>query len=314
MKYAVISDVHGNLPALDAVLTDAREQRVDGYLFTGDYLVRSPYPEECIRRIRELPGVLAIRGNEEQRLEALSQEPPEKASDFSDQMGVSRWAVAHTSRESLEYALSLPREIHTELGGLPVHMFHSADSLLGPFLSSSWEVAKVYGSRFLSSEEFRRDAMEALQKDASARTAAENLPSGVYLFSHTHLQWDASFKGGRVTLINPGSCGLPLDCVRYGVPYTLLEIGEGGEVTVTPRRVSFDFPRYCDDLIRSPLYEAVPEFSAITVEELRLRRARTRSALEFVEAYAQSIGDSRRPFATDTWQEGCARWFRSMRV
>ena len=313
MKYAVISDVHGNLPALDAVLTDAREQRVDGYLFAGDPLVGSPYPEECVRRIRELPGVLAIRSREALSLEALSPLSPETAPDFGGEMGIFRWAAAHTSAESLDYVLSLPREIHTELGGLPVHMLPSASSLPGSLLSPR-EVAETYGGRFLSAEEFRQAAREALQKNEPARAAAENLPSGIYLFGHSHLQWDASFKEGRVTLIHPGSCGLPLDCVRYGVPYTLLEISEGSEVTVTPRRVAFDFPRYCDDFIRSPLYEAVPEFSAILVEELRLRRSRLDPALKFVEAYAQSIGDPRRPFAADTWQEGCARWFRSMRV
>lgn len=52
MKFAVISDIHGNLPALDAVIEDAEKQNVDAYIFAGDYCISNPYSDECITRIR----------------------------------------------------------------------------------------------------------------------------------------------------------------------------------------------------------------------------------------------------------------------
>ena len=53
MKLAVISDIHGNLPALDAVIEDAEKQNVDAYIFAGDYCISNPYPDECITRDRK---------------------------------------------------------------------------------------------------------------------------------------------------------------------------------------------------------------------------------------------------------------------
>ena len=59
--YAVISDVHGNLVALDAALADA--SGVDAYWLLGDLVAHGPRPAECVRRVRELPGLVAVRGN-----------------------------------------------------------------------------------------------------------------------------------------------------------------------------------------------------------------------------------------------------------
>ena len=71
MKYAVISDIHGNLSALQAVLADARRQGIIRYLFAGDYCISGPRPDECITVLREIPGAVIIRGNEEKYLENL---------------------------------------------------------------------------------------------------------------------------------------------------------------------------------------------------------------------------------------------------
>ena len=44
MKYAIISDVHGNLPALELVLKDAEDNHVDSFIFVGDYFLSNPFP------------------------------------------------------------------------------------------------------------------------------------------------------------------------------------------------------------------------------------------------------------------------------
>ena len=74
MKYAVISDVHGNLDALEGVLADAARQSADAYLFTGDYCLSLPFPEQVVRRIAGLEHACVIRGNEEQYIEKMQGE------------------------------------------------------------------------------------------------------------------------------------------------------------------------------------------------------------------------------------------------
>ena len=71
MRFAIISDIHGNLPALDMVLEDANNNNIDNSIFVGDYCLSNPYPNECIQRIRCLDKKHIIRGNEEKYLENL---------------------------------------------------------------------------------------------------------------------------------------------------------------------------------------------------------------------------------------------------
>ena len=71
MKIAVISDVHGNMPAMSAVLSDAKDKGVDEFIFAGDYCLSGPYPDDCISTIRSLENAIVVRGNEERYLENL---------------------------------------------------------------------------------------------------------------------------------------------------------------------------------------------------------------------------------------------------
>ena len=62
MRYAVFSDVHANMEALEAVLTDAARRSPDAYLCLGDVVGYGPDPNECVARVRSL-GAVAIAGN-----------------------------------------------------------------------------------------------------------------------------------------------------------------------------------------------------------------------------------------------------------
>ena len=59
----ILADVHGNLPALEAVLTAARASGADSYLFLGDAVGYGPWPAECVARLAELPQAVWVRGN-----------------------------------------------------------------------------------------------------------------------------------------------------------------------------------------------------------------------------------------------------------
>jgi putative phosphoesterase len=74
MKVAIVSDVHGNLVALEAVLADLERVRPDLVVHGGDLAFNGPHPAECVDRIRELgwPGVI---GNMDQALETHRHEP-----------------------------------------------------------------------------------------------------------------------------------------------------------------------------------------------------------------------------------------------
>ena len=98
MRIAVLSDVHGNIEALTAVLADAGA--VTAYWFLGDLVAHGPRPAECLRRVRELPGLVAVRGNTDRY--ALTEPPtPEHAASFD-------WTRASLSADDLAWLGSLP--------------------------------------------------------------------------------------------------------------------------------------------------------------------------------------------------------------
>jgi len=71
MRIAIVSDIHGNLPALEAVLADLETARPDSVLFGGDLALGGPHPVEVVDRIREL-GWPCVLGNTD---EAVAEEP-----------------------------------------------------------------------------------------------------------------------------------------------------------------------------------------------------------------------------------------------
>lgn len=63
MKVGVFSDVHGNLEALEACLTRFQQEKVQGYIYCGDFIGYGPDPEKCVKKILELPLLACVLGN-----------------------------------------------------------------------------------------------------------------------------------------------------------------------------------------------------------------------------------------------------------
>jgi predicted phosphodiesterase len=84
MRIAVLSDVHGNLDALDAVLADARSQGADGYWFVGDYAAIGPEPVAVLERIASLDGARFTRGNTDRYVTTGEGPSPSLAAARSD--------------------------------------------------------------------------------------------------------------------------------------------------------------------------------------------------------------------------------------
>ncbi len=86
MKIAIISDVHGNYPALLTVISDAIRNNVDQFIFVGDYIFDLLYPNEVTELIRSLKNAYVIQGNKEGYLKWLRVE--NQNNWIYDQMGI----------------------------------------------------------------------------------------------------------------------------------------------------------------------------------------------------------------------------------
>ena len=185
---ALLYDVHGNLPALEAVLDDASAMGADRFLLGGDYALMGAWPLETVERLRELEPAVWIRGN------------------------VDRWtAAAEDAPEAVRPAIGRCREllgdrVVAELAALPES--HTEEGVL-----------YCHGSPV---SDVRSFPPEPAEEDAELLLGVETRR---VVFGHTHLAFRREGPGG-VELVNPGSVGMPLDGDRRA-SYALLG-GDGG--------------------------------------------------------------------------------------
>jgi diadenosine tetraphosphatase ApaH/serine/threonine PP2A family protein phosphatase len=179
---ALIYDVHGNLPALEAVLADASEAGADRYLLGGDYALFGAWPAETVERLRELDATW-IRGN------------------------VDRWCADPSSApEPVQAAIEPCREL---LGAEKVNE-----------LAALPEQTVVDGVRYCHASPL--SDMESFAPDDPARDGEllAGADEARVVFGHTHMQFERPSPAGP-TLLNPGSVGMPLDGDRRAA-YALL--------------------------------------------------------------------------------------------
>jgi len=177
MKIAAISDIHGNLGALDAVLADIAQRNVDVIVNLGDILSGSLQPGETVDRLMAL-NLPTIKGNHERQV--LAGNPL--------QMGPSdQWAYASISPIQRSWLEQLPEQLQLSDDVLLVH--GTPDSDLVYFL----ETVTESGCR------------PATKPEVTER--AGNAKASLILCGHTHLPRMMQLDDGRL-IVNPGSVGL----------------------------------------------------------------------------------------------------------
>ena len=300
MKYAVISDIHGNAPALQAVLADAAAHGVDGYLLAGDYCISVPWASEVIAILRSLPNAHIICGNDESHLDI----PPGDDGQFE----ASRWCMSTLTAKDKAWLDALPEQLDFELEGIPFHMAHSSQTYVDKCLHERFRTSvlpRFYPDGPASREALLADFRNLWNKD-EFREHIRQLNEGVYIFGHNHIQAWGEFDGRM--LVNPGSCGLPLDCAAsLSAPWTLLTI-ENGCVTVKERRVPMEAEALIAQTKATGQYAAARVWTEIIFSEWRTCREKVYQFLHHCERYADAIQDARRPFAKDTWEAAFAEW------
>lgn len=236
MRVAAIYDIHGNLPALEAVLQESRQAEVDQVVVGGDVLP-GPMPRETLACLLDLDiPIRFIQGNGDRAVleQRAGRDPgplPESVRE------ILRWTAQQLDPEHERLLAGWPGTLRVEIRGLGAVLF-------------------CHATPRSDTEIFTR-----LTPEDRLLPAFAGIDASLIVCGHTHMQFDRMI--GRTRIVNAGSVGMP-----YGEPgaYWLLL---GPDVQL--RRTPYDLAR-ATERIRNTSYPQAQEFAAQDVLQPRSER------------------------------------------
>ncbi len=190
MKIALISDIHGNLEALQATLKDIEKRRVDKIICLGDIIAKGVHPKECINLIRQRCDVI-IQGNCDKYFASEHEDILEK--NMQEQKRI-EWNQSLIDLEDRKFLLELPFCYEFYMSGSLVRVFHASNIANNKAVLNVDSIQTKY-EMFLPSEYTTSD-----------KTA------DVVIYGHIHHPY--MDKLYNKTLINIGSVGNSFDVIR----------------------------------------------------------------------------------------------------
>jgi len=206
-KLLLISDVHANLHALEAVLSDISRRGLGSapLCFLGDAVNMGPFPAEVVRRLSSLKPAFMVKGNHDRY---ASSEPDraglERYFHCAEGADHAAWTAAALGAEEKYWLAGAPMRFSFELGGAPFLCFHASPDNDEIFFKPSDEAVNI-------------------------------------LCGHVHAPYAAPLPGGGLA-INPGSVGSSLDG-DTSASYAVVTV-EGG-VSAEIIRVKYDVEAFC---------------------------------------------------------------------
>jgi len=205
LRIAIIADIHGNLPAFEAVRQDLKQRSVDQIVNLGDLVFRGPCPEECYQLYQEM-GAPMIRGNTEDWLTTVDSPLPEPLP------AVRSWTRSRLSADALTDLANLPPTLQMQVAETTILFVHGSP----------------------------RSNMEGLfpfSPEADLTAALQEISAEIVVCGHTHWAFHRRVAGRH--LIGAGSIGLPFDGDRRA-SYAILDVVPG-TCSVTHLRVAYDY-------------------------------------------------------------------------
>lgn len=239
MRIAVLSDIHANLPALEACLLDISQQNVDAVFCLGDLVGYNVWPNEVIERIRA-ERIPTIAGNYDVGIGLASGDCGCAYKTERDRQ-LGKQSIAYTnaviSEDNRRYLRSLPAHFAFE---------HRTPE------GALWRILLVHGSPRRVNEYLFAD-----RSDDSFRRILEAAKAHMLLCGHTHIPYHRIIEypdGRSCHVINVGSVGKPKDG-DWRACYVILRVAcdSNDGCTVEFRRIEYDIDHAARAIKASPL-------------------------------------------------------------
>ncbi|OPX19311.1 MAG: hypothetical protein BZ151_09925 [Desulfobacca sp. 4484_104] len=230
-RLAIISDLHGNLPALEAVLADIQKQGIAEIYHLGDLVGYNPFPNETVGLVRER-GLTGLTGNYDR---AVSDSGPEAIATYLNPkispmaLDIYHWTLAEVTADTRAYLAALPEQLTLKV--------------------DNWQILLTHGS-----PRHIREYVRPHLADKTLKEILTGVKAQIVLTGHTHIPLVRNLNGQW--LINPGSVGFPKD----GDPrasYAILELGQTLGITI--QRVAYDLERTAQAIVARGLPQQAAE-------------------------------------------------------
>lgn len=223
IKIAIITDIHGNSVALKAVVNDAKENKVDDFVFLGDLINDFPFGNETLEIVKSLSNKV-LKGNKEQYLIEYDEE---KYNWDNIQFRNTLFMYNELNKENLEYIKNLPNHMELEYEGVKLFAVHGSPKSVEELLNRR-----------------KKDLLEKYTK---------NLEADALIFGHTHEGMWYEYINDKLVL-NAGCCGVsPL--YKGKAEYVILEIANENIKNIDLRLVDYNIEEVKQKIIESGILE-----------------------------------------------------------
>ncbi|MDA8228814.1 MAG: metallophosphoesterase family protein [Desulfitobacterium hafniense] len=222
MKFAIMSDVHSNLYALEAVLKDISNRGVDNIYCTGDLVGYGPRPNEVIELIK-ISQIPTVMGNYD---DAIGNMRFICGCDYKDEKSLLlgeqsiAWTKENTSNVNRKWLSELPGELRLSV--------------------ADYKILLVHGSPRAMNEYLHEGTDEGYLNDLLSENKANILICG-----HTHIPYIKKLSNGYI--INTGSVGKP----KHGKPnstYVIVEISSSDGIKAEILEVAYNYEKTAEEI------------------------------------------------------------------
>ena len=183
MRTAIISDIHGNYPALMRVLEDTRRENVDNFIILGDYYLDFPYTNEVAQELMGMENAYIIKGNREQIMKHYREENPEEV--INSRNAAIYHVIQEMTHESYNYFNGLEDELYIRLSPnalvYATHVSPIYDKLLKNKCCNNILYAQAMLEKPFSHEEFLIDYHNFVNSDICA-PYIQNIDTNIILY------------------------------------------------------------------------------------------------------------------------------------
>lgn len=224
-RIGILSDIHGNVTALKAVVAHAKQQGVEEYWLLGDILLPGPGDKDILTFLQTLPVRVCLKGNWDDNLLIVNRLWKEKTIQLRSESEIyiyriCQYALERLEQADLDYLSSFSDKASQTLAGLRIGLFHHLPG-------------KNHGRELV--HDAPQEAFDNLFQEEGQDIA---------IFGHVHMQLLRYASQGQM-IINPGAIGqpyFPWEPLKKDLraQYAILEVDDQGLPSIQFHKVAYD--------------------------------------------------------------------------